>query len=386
MIKKLIRKSKKKIMGPKGLKGLAPAARRKIRGKNKIPPHQICYFDRRDQKMEKEHIYGDGFLRFLYENKKGRFWAGIISHGLFSKLSGLYQNSSLSKKEIPRFIEKFKINMAEYVGEVGRSKGKGNGKGKENEVEETFPYKNFNEFFTRKFRPGVRPFVKEKRHMPAFAEGKYLAYKSMIENETYIIKGKSLTIGDILQDSKWERIFSDGPIFISRLCPVDYHRFHFPDDGEIIYHYRLPGKFHSVSPLALRRKQNIFAINERQVTIIQTKNFGRCAYIEIGALAVGKIKQTHSLVKPFKRGDEKGLFLFGGSTVILIGERGCWLPDQDLLEMSERKIETFVRLGEKIAQQSQPQQQLQQQSQLQSQSQSRPYSQSYSSRNTSRSK
>ncbi|MBF0315777.1 MAG: phosphatidylserine decarboxylase [Oligoflexia bacterium] len=313
--------------------------RRKRRTKS--AQQQISYYDRQEGKMEHELIYGDGLLRFLYESKRGQLLSGILSHWLFSRLYGLYQNTPLSKKGIPSFVKKFHIKMEDYSEEVGKE----------------FPYKNFNEFFIREFKKGARPFVKEKGLMPAFAEGKYLAYRSIAENESYFIKGKALTIGDILKSSKWEKVFRDGPLFIARLCPVDYHRFHFPDDGEVLDYYKLKGKLHSVNPLALKKKKNIFAINERQVTILETKNFGRLAYIEVGALAVGKIKQTHLLDRPYKRGEEKGYFLFGGSTVILIGESPSkgqgsrWLPDEDIIAMTKKKIETFIRLGERVAHQ-----------------------------------
>ncbi|MBF0208022.1 MAG: phosphatidylserine decarboxylase [Oligoflexia bacterium] len=304
---------------------------------------QISYYDRKNKRMERELICGGGLLRFLYESRKGRPWAGILSHCLFSKLYGVYQNSPLSKKAIPGFIKKFQIQMEDYLRESER------------QHREEIPYRTFNEFFIRKFRDGARTFVKDKKLMPAFAEAKYLAYCSMAENEAYMIKGRQLSIGDILLNSKWEKVFRDGPIMIARLSPIDYHRFHFPDDGEFLDYYQLSGKLHSVNPVALRRKRNIFAVNERQVSILTTKNFGKLAYVEVGALAVGKIRQTHAMSKSFKRGDEKGFFLFGGSTVILIGEGGRdkqpprWLPDQDLLDMTSKKIETFVRLGERVA-------------------------------------
>jgi phosphatidylserine decarboxylase len=69
--------------------------------------------------------------------------------------------------------------------------------------------------------------------------------------------------------------------------------------------------------------------------------------IEVGALMVGKIVQTYTL-NSFQRGQEKGYFLFGGSTVILFGEPGAWEPSKDILEHSAEKREVFVRLGEEV--------------------------------------
>ena len=107
---------------------------------------------------------------------------------------------------------------------------------------------------------------------------------------------------------------------IARLCPVDYHRYHYPDAGRTLAHYPVHGKFHSVNPAALRYSDAIFATNERYVSILDTENFGKLAYIEVGAMMVGKIVQTHPTDQPFRRGDEKGYFLFGASTVIVLGQ------------------------------------------------------------------
>lgn len=335
---------------------------------------QISFFNREKGRMEKELIYGDKLLRFLYENKKGKFWSNLLSHGLFSKLCGLYQNTRLSKRSIATFVRKFNVDMDEFLPGRGfaRMAARGISAGSITRLgtnmhhnhnssttnysrrlrkRENFPYRSFNDFFIRKFRPGARSFVTVPSLMPAFAEGKYFAYRRMSDQESYHIKGNNLTISAMLQNSRWENCFCDGPMLIARLCPVDYHRFHFPDDGEIIDYYRLPGPLHSVNPVALRSKVNVLSMNERQVSILETKNFGKLAYIEVGALAVGKIKQTHPLMKPFRRGGEKGYFLFGGSTVILIGEANLWVPDRDLIEMTSKGIETFVRLGDRVAHQ-----------------------------------
>ncbi|MBF0362926.1 MAG: phosphatidylserine decarboxylase [Oligoflexia bacterium] len=290
---------------------------------------KIAYYDRKCCKMQEEKIYGEATLRFLYESKKSRRLrlADIFSHPLISKIYGLYQNSFLSRRDIPLFIEKFEIKMEEFCGH----------------------YRNFNDFFVRRFRDGARNIERNLNLMAGFAEGKYLAYEMVTEENSFPVKGQILTSKHILQNPEWENVFRGGPLMVVRLCPVDYHRFHFPDDGRIVDYYNLPGRLHSVNPLALNKKHDVFVVNERQVTILDTKNFGKLAYIEVGALGVGKIKQTYDFNQPFKRGDEKGYFLFGASTVIVIGEKGKWMPDDDLLAMTKKGIETFVRLGDRVA-------------------------------------
>jgi phosphatidylserine decarboxylase len=168
-------------------------------------------------------------------------------------------------------------------------------------------------------------------------------------DQTFPVKEAHLSAIMVLGSEERARPFLGGPLFIARLCPTDYHRFHFPDDGRILFHARVPGPLHSVNPVALQYKSDILMTNERQVSILETKNFGKLAYVEVGALLVGKIKQTHPQDQEFRRGGEKGYFEFGGSTVLLFGEPGRWKPDADILDQSRNGRETLVRLGERIA-------------------------------------
>ena len=289
----------------------------------------IKIWNRQKQKEEEEKVYGDAFIKVLYQSSLGfSFTEKILSRAWFSKLYGSYQNTGRSKKKIPHFIRDFAIPMEEY---------------------ETKKYVNFNDFFIRRFKEGKRNFTSTPEVMPAFAEARYSAYASVDETVQFPVKGKSLNALSLLGDAKIAQKFVGGPGFIARLCPVDYHRFHFPDDGTAQSSYTLHGKLHSVNPLALKAKEEIFIENERQVSILETKNFGLLAYIEVGALCVGRIVQSYSSDKSFKRGEEKGYFLFGGSTVILLGEKGKWTPDADLLERTKNAQESLVLLGTPIA-------------------------------------
>jgi phosphatidylserine decarboxylase len=229
---------------------------------------------------------------------------------------------------VPEFIRKFRIPMGEY---------------QEKE------FTSFNDFFIRKFRPDARPFTQVSGELPAFAEARYYAFASTGPGQEFPVKGMSLSAEVMLGSAERARPFVGGPCLLARLCPVDYHRFHYPDDGTTIEQLRLPGRLHSVNPVALRYKGDILVTNERQVSLLETRNFGKLAYIEIGALCVGRIVQTHPTDEPFKRGDEKGYFLFGGSSVAVLGEPGAWKPDQDLLEQTAMRRETLVRLGERVA-------------------------------------
>ena len=289
----------------------------------------IVFWNRAEKREETEQVYGDAGVRFLYGTFPGQRLADwFLSTKPVSQLYGAYQAASVSHGKIAPFVAKFGIPMQDY---------------------EDPGFRSFNDFFIRKFKPGKRPFAAEAARLPAFAEARYYAWDRITDEQVFPVKGKDLTAEALLGDPAEARAFTGGPLLLARLCPVDYHRYHYPDDGRTLRHYPVHGKLHSVNPLALAYAGDILTTNERRVAILETKNFGKLAYIEVGAMMVGKIVQTHDETQPFRRGDEKGYFLFGGSTVIVLGEPGRWKPDADLLEQTARQRETYVRIGDAVA-------------------------------------
>jgi len=296
---------------------------------------EIQYFNRELGKYETEKVYGDGAVRWLYDSSTGRAASKILIKKPLSKVYGAIQSLPLTKSKVAPFIRDFNIQIDEYLPTEGRS--------------ESDPYGSFNEFFIRRFKEGKRPFSDESTVMPAFCEARYFGYESLNKEVRVPIKGSEWEASKLLANEKWSSTFEGGPCLLARLCPVDYHRFHFPDDGVVSEFYKVSGALHSVNPLALRKVPEIFAVNERHVTIMETKNFGKLAYVEVGAICVGKIVQSREMKGSFNRGEEKGYFLFGGSTVILLGEPGRWKPDEVLLENTLKGIETYQKLGSGIA-------------------------------------
>lgn len=286
---------------------------------------------------EIEKVYGDWFINFLYCSVAGQRLGGIFTNKYFSKLYGSLQDLPTSGRKVRPFIDKFNINIDEY--EPGSLGGK----------DIRYSYRTFNEFFIRKFKMGARPFVSEPHLMPALAEARYVGFDAIDEKRLYPVKGHYLLAKDLIGNDQLAKIFEGGPLIIARLCPVDYHRYHYPDNGKVLDHFSVSGAYDSVNPLALKHKNQIFIQNERYVSILQTENFGRLAYIEVGAICVGKIVQSHPWKKPFMRGEEKGYFLFGGSTVILLGEKGKWKPSSDITANTAKGIETYLHLGQEVA-------------------------------------
>ena len=298
---------------------------------------EIKYFNRMTGKNEVEKVYGDSFIKFLYCSEAGKKLGGIFTNKIFSKTYGAFQDLPSSHRKVKPFIEKFNIPIQDYE------------PGSRPSLDSSDSYRSFNEFFIRKFKLGKRSFVSEANRMAAFAEARYVGFDSVDEKSVYPVKGQYLKAKDLIGNDQIAKIFEGGPLLIARLCPVDYHRYHYPDNGKVVEHYPISGAFDSVNPLALKEKNQIFIKNERYVSILQTENFGRLAYIEVGAICVGKIVQTHRWNKPFLRGEEKGYFLFGGSTVILMGEKGIWKPSNDIIQNTKNGIETYLHLGQEVS-------------------------------------
>ena len=293
----------------------------------------IKFFNRVSKQIEVEKVYGSDFLEWAYQGRLGfALTERFFSKKWLSLLMGAYESSSLSKNKIPSFIERYQIPMSEY---------------------ENTTYSSFNDFFIRRFKPGKRPFAASEKVFCAGAEARYLAFENISAETKVTVKGIEVDLKQLIGDEELGQEFDGGTLIIARLCPVDYHRFHFPFTGKISRAYRVPGDLHSVNPVALGAKPDVFLINERQVSILENSTFGKVAMIEVGALGVGKIIQSayslngHYPVK-FDKGQEKGYFLFGGSTVIWVLQRNQLILSEDLKTQSLNGTETWIPLGDAL--------------------------------------
>ena len=298
---------------------------------NSLDP--IQYVDGETGELREERVYGAGWIRWLYGTAPGRMISALVALPPFSRAYGWFQDRPSSRKKIAPFIDQYEIRMADFLPEEGAS--------------EDVPYSNFNAFFTRRVAEGARPFARGD-DFPAPCDARYFAYDALNDSVSVPVKGALFKASALIGNSEWTGCFENGPGFIARLCPVDYHRYHYPDDGRLLASWRIPGALHSVNPWALAERADIFMINERQVSILETARFGKLAYVEVGATCVGKIVQTHHGER-FCRGDEKGMFLFGGSTVIIIGERGRWQLDEKMVQRTREGTETYLKMGVPLA-------------------------------------
>jgi phosphatidylserine decarboxylase len=252
----------------------------------------------------------------------------LESEPLYDWLLAACQNTRRSARQIEPFIRKHRIDMSEF---------------------KPVAYRSFAEFFDREFRPGVRRFPPEDGAMGAFAEARYFGWAKVEAGQQFPVKGHSLRAEDILGSSERAQPFVGGPVLLARLSPMDYHHVHYPDDGVTSDRARLGRRLWTVNWRALLCKQDILFSNERQINMLETRNFGRLAFVEVGAMSVGRIAQVHPLDAAFARGAEKSVFKFGGSAIVVFGEPNAWRPTEDLLVRTREGIETLVRLGDIVA-------------------------------------
>ncbi len=180
------------------------------------------------------------------------------------------------------------------------------------------------------------------------ADGRYLVFPKISASSGFVVKGEKFRLDELLQDAALARRFEEGSMVLARLCPSDYHRFHFPCDGVPGEPRLINGYLFSVNPLAIKQNIHIFSQNKRVVTSMQTEQFGEILYIEIGATSVGSIHQTFSPHQRCKKGDEKGYFSFGGSSLILLFEPGRIVFDEDLVTRSAKHQEVRGLFGQSL--------------------------------------
>lgn len=290
----------------------------------------IKYFNRETKSYKIEKVAGDKYLHWTYSSPIGmKLLDLLIKKRLFSKLYGWYCDTGLSRSKIQKFIDDFNINEEEFK-ELKSS------------------YKCFNDFFTRELIKEARPINYDTKVLISPGDGRVLAYENIDIHKLMQVKGLTYSLTDLLKDQELAQKYSGGCCIILRLCPTDYHRFHFIDDGVCNETKKIHGHFYSVNPIALEKISKLFCENKREYSIFHSENFGDVISVDVGATCVGSIIQTYTPFKKVKKGDEKGYFKFGGSTTILFFQKDKIKIDKDLIEQTSKDFETKVCMGEKI--------------------------------------
>lgn len=262
-------------------------------------------------------------LRFLYDTALGRLILKGLASPAFSRAGGAFLDSPVSRRLIRGFVERNNIDMKRY---------------------EEGPFRSYNDFFCRRLKrpPAVD---KDPKSLIAPCDAKLSVY-SISSQSRFSIKESSYSIGALLQDDALAGEYEGGLCLIFRLTVDDYHRYCYIDDGSKGPNIFIPGRLHTVQPIALKR-YDIYLENSREYTVMETDHFGKVVQVEVGALLVGKICNRQQEGR-FSRGSEKGMFQFGGSTIVQLFQPGKVQLDAELVINTENHLETVVKIGETI--------------------------------------
>lgn len=274
--------------------------------------------------VKKKTLRPAASLRFLYEKKLGAPFLKLLTSRFVSRAVGKYLDGRLSKGLIKGYVRKHGIDMNEYVKE---------------------DYPSFNAFFTRRIRPGLRPFDFSPEAFVSPCDGK-LSVFPVKEGGRFEIKGFSYSAETLLRNAELAEKYRGGWCLVFRLTVEDYHRYFYIDGGSKGENVFIEGRLHTVQPIALEHRR-VFTENCREYTVLHTENFGDVTQVEVGAMMVGRIVNNQG-AGSFQRGEEKGRFEFGGSTIVLLVEREKVVFDEELIRNTLEDGETEVLCGERI--------------------------------------
>lgn len=297
------------------------------------PNDPIIIKNRHTGKTEVEQVYGENWLKRIYGNPLGAIALHtLVKRAFFSQLYGFAMDCPSSRQRIEPFVQKYGLNVAEFANPDLNS------------------YATFNEFFYRKLKSGARPIDQRSDIAVLPADGRHLGFQNVATTNGIFAKGQKFDIPTLVGDRELGERYAQGSIVCSRLCPVDYHRFHFPVAGIPQSAVPLSGSLYSVNPFALRRNINYLWKNKRQRVSIETQTFGLVTMVSIGATNVGSIIETYQSGKPVAKGDEKGYFRFGGSFIATLFEPGRIKIAEDLLAAGETNQELYALMGSPLGQ------------------------------------
>lgn len=290
----------------------------------------ILLYNREKQSLEKEVVSGKKLLEFMYNSKLGlKLTDKVLKKKSFSIIYGNLFKKEYSKSKINSFIKEHNIDISEIDGNLNQ-------------------FNSFNDFFIRKLKPSARPVNLNIHEFISPADARLIVYP--INNNVVIpVKGIDFSIESLFKDDPQIDKYKNGLCFVFRLAPSDYHRFCYIDKGQ---HSKVKsiGKYlHSVNPYALEQNLPVFTENIREYCELKTENFEEVMFMEVGALGVSKIVQNYPNGNSFEKGQEKGYFEFGGSTIILLVKQNIIKVDADIMDYSSVGIETLIKYGSSIA-------------------------------------
>lgn len=294
------------------------------------PERPVRFYHRRLQRVMEEAVYGERWLRWVYGTVPGRCGLRLlVRRPLFSKFYGWLMDRPSSRRRILPFIRQYGIDTSEFA-------------------EEPESFRTFNQFFHRRLKPECRPVAGGENVAVFPADGRHWICPELSPETDFLVKGQRFDLAAFLGDGALAEQYLGGVLVMSRLCPVDYHRYHFPCAGVPDENRWINGWLYSVNPIALWRNVRYLWENKRSYCLLESPVFGKVVYAEIGATCVGGLERTYRPGKPVEKGEEKGYFRFGGSCVILIFAKNKLKPDEDLIHQSALGMETHALMGERL--------------------------------------
>ncbi|WP_394831445.1 archaetidylserine decarboxylase [Pendulispora rubella] len=288
-------------------------------------PGPIRYIDRESQGWREEPLAFGGFLPWLYsDGVVARTTRYALTRRAATRVYGWLQERPTPVERLRAFCESLGIDAEEAA-------------------EPLSEYRSLSSFFSRRLKRDARPVVSDARVLVSPADARVFVVP-VLDGERLPIKGGHFTLAELVDDPRLAARFAKGAAVVLRLAPADYHRFHFPDDGDASEVRAIEGGYDSVNHYALDRAPGILCRNHRHVTLLRSRHFGDMLIVEVGALFCGAIVQTYRAGN-VTRGAEKGYFRLGGSSMVLVLPPGRVRFDDDLVAASQSGHETRVRMG-----------------------------------------
>ena len=254
----------------------------------------------------------DHLLEVIYGHALTRMLLRPFLSPAVSDICGKFLSTRLSRRIIPSFVKKNHIDLGIY---------------------EKQEFDSYNAFFTRKIKAEQRPINEQKNILISPSDGKVTAYP-ITQKGRFWIKHTQYSAAQLLKDERLAERYMGGWIYVIRLTVDDYHRYCYVADGRKSRQRKIRGVLHTVNPVA-NDYYPIYKMNSREYCLLKTKELGTIHNHEEDSAQV-------------KRGDEKGMFEFGGSTIVVMTEPGMAEPDKDIIHNTKAQAETLVKMGEPI--------------------------------------
>lgn len=263
-------------------------------------------------------------LACLYHSYLGRLILKFLTWRPLSVAAGKLLDHKVSKHLISPFIRRNRIDLSDFI---------------------TEDWNSFNEFFVRRIKEESRPVDMDGEAFIAPCDGLLQVFEITGE-ETFTIKEISYTLGDLLRNDAMASEFRGGTCMVFRLTPTHYHRYIYPDSGSKDENVFIPGVLHTVQPVAVHARP-VFAENCREYTLLHTEHFDDLLFMEVGAMLVGRICNYHG-THTFFRGEEKGRFEFGGSTIVVLAPKDAVTLRPEIWETTQKGEEYPVKMGQRL--------------------------------------